>query len=209
MPRMNASPGELAALPRRDRNKLRTRRRIFEAARQLMTERGFDDVRIEEICELADVANATFFHHFPTKVALLQAFQEDIAEKIARQLADSSAPASEQLRVAGEIILAEWRDNRHLQRRIFAEVLAELGADVECNPDSDIAPLLAAIIAKGQVSGEFRSDFDPETGALIILSAWKAIGIYAIRTGKRPQARKRREQVLTLLLKGMEVDPAT
>jgi AcrR family transcriptional regulator len=200
---MHASTAELAALPRRDRNKLRTRRRIFEAAKQLMVERSFDDVKIEEICELADVANATFFHHFPTKVALLQAFNEDVAEKIADKLQGSEASATEQLRLAGDIILEEWRDNRHLQRRIFAEVLTELGSQADCEPGSDILSLLSAIIEGGQKTGEFRSDFHAETGALIILSAWKALGIYAIQTGKRQRARKGREHALSLLLHGM------
>jgi AcrR family transcriptional regulator len=46
--------------------------RILEAARELFAEQGFLETRVADICERADIAQKTFFNHFPTKLDLLR-----------------------------------------------------------------------------------------------------------------------------------------
>ena len=55
------------AVGRRDRKKLATRQSLRNAALQLVAERGFANVTIEDITEAADVAPRTFFNYFPSK----------------------------------------------------------------------------------------------------------------------------------------------
>ena len=63
-----ATPRRLTgAVGRRDRKKLATRRALRNAALQLVAERGFANVTIEDITEAADVAPRTFFNYFPSK----------------------------------------------------------------------------------------------------------------------------------------------
>jgi len=52
---------------RRERRKLEVRGRIVEAARELFDVQGFDATRVSQIADRADVAEKTFFNHFPTK----------------------------------------------------------------------------------------------------------------------------------------------
>jgi len=47
---------QLAEMSRRDRKKQETRWKIFDAAIQLMGEKGYHEVKIGEICEVADVS---------------------------------------------------------------------------------------------------------------------------------------------------------
>lgn len=62
---------------RRERKKLDTRRRIFRAAFELFTGKGFDATTVEEIAEQADVGKGTVFNYFPQKTAfLIAAYQE-------------------------------------------------------------------------------------------------------------------------------------
>src|SRR5258707_15101424 len=60
-----------SAVSRRERKKGRTRADIYNAAMNLFLKRGFDSVTIDDICDAADVARATFFLHFPAKETLL------------------------------------------------------------------------------------------------------------------------------------------
>ena len=63
-----ATGGKLAgAVGRRDRKKQATRQALRSAALQLVAERGFANVTIEDITEVADVAPRTFFNYFPSK----------------------------------------------------------------------------------------------------------------------------------------------
>ena len=76
-----------AAVPnRRERNKQRTKERIYTAALELFAEKGFDHTSIEEITERADVARGTFFTHFQNKDALVCAWSENRRAELAERL---------------------------------------------------------------------------------------------------------------------------
>lgn len=49
-----------------------TERKILNAALSLMRERGFDRVSIRDICKEAGITTGAFYHHFPSKEALLE-----------------------------------------------------------------------------------------------------------------------------------------
>ena len=65
-----------APLNRRDRRRLELYERIVEAGEALFEEQGYDETKVAEICERADVAYGTFFNHFPTKLDLLRALAD-------------------------------------------------------------------------------------------------------------------------------------
>ena len=51
----------------RERKKLATRRAISDIATGLFMERGFDNVTVAEVAEVANVAKMTVFNYFPRK----------------------------------------------------------------------------------------------------------------------------------------------
>lgn len=61
----------MATLTRRDRQKSDRRSQLLAAAEQLIAERGFLAVRLEDIGAAAGVSGPAIYRHFPSKEALL------------------------------------------------------------------------------------------------------------------------------------------
>jgi AcrR family transcriptional regulator len=82
----------------RERKKLQTRQQIFEAARRLFNERGFDRVTVAEVARAADVSEVTVFNYFPAKEDLfyggMEFFEEQLLESVrARPRGESAIKA--------------------------------------------------------------------------------------------------------------------
>src|SRR5262249_12875340 len=62
---------------RRERKKRAVRESILAVSRKLLAKGTFEQTRVEQIAESADVAQATFFNYFPTKRHVLRALAEE------------------------------------------------------------------------------------------------------------------------------------
>ncbi|MFF2959911.1 TetR/AcrR family transcriptional regulator [Streptomyces sp. NPDC057963] len=113
-----------------DRRTRRTRKALAAALVELVLERGFGALTVEDITERADVARATFYAHFKGKDDLFTCVTADLLERLAQRLepvvADSAVgftgkPLLEMLRhVADErdlyrVVLRGEGDGRPLQ----------------------------------------------------------------------------------------------
>jgi AcrR family transcriptional regulator len=79
----------------RQRKKEQTRQAIYEAARRLFAERGFDRVAVAEVAREANVSEVTVFNYFPTKEDLFYAgmhfFEEELLEAVRSRKPGESA----------------------------------------------------------------------------------------------------------------------
>mgnify|MGYP002737731723 CR=1 FL=1 len=80
MTRANPAPGQRAA------QKLRTRRALADAARELFVQTGYGETKAEAIAARAGVSRATFYLHFASKAEivtdLMRSLAGDLAENI-------------------------------------------------------------------------------------------------------------------------------
>src|SRR6187455_1129212 len=83
------------AVDRHSRRRERTRARMMDAAKALFARQGVDNTRINEITEEADVGFGSFYNHFDSKEAIVEAVlaetvaaQGEAIEAVTRQLED-------------------------------------------------------------------------------------------------------------------------
>ena len=79
----------------RQRKKEQTRQAIYEAARRLFSERGFNRVTVAEVARAANVSEVTVFNYFPSKEDLFYAgmhfFEEELLEAVRQRKPGESA----------------------------------------------------------------------------------------------------------------------
>jgi AcrR family transcriptional regulator len=115
---LSAATGRPVSL--RERKKLATRRLLRRAALELVAQRGFGNVTVEDIAEAANVSPRTFFNYFPSKEAVLFSGDSDREDAIRERVATllPGRPATDVLR----LVLAE--DSQE-----SADELRSLGGD--------------------------------------------------------------------------------
>lgn len=73
-----------------DRRVIRTRRQLRDALMELILERGYNAVTIEDITERADLGRTTFYLHYHDKDELLVKSLEEIAAELKIQIEQSA-----------------------------------------------------------------------------------------------------------------------
>jgi AcrR family transcriptional regulator len=69
-------------VPEMDRRKRKTRKAIFHACVELVQEKDFQSITINEIVECADLNRGTFYLHFADKYDMMNSFEDEMIEKI-------------------------------------------------------------------------------------------------------------------------------
>lgn len=198
-----AAPAPPAPVGRRARKKAETRARIFEAAIKLFLENSYHGVTIEQVCETADVANGTFFLHFPTKADLLMEFSAQLNERIAARLTDATGTPTQRLWALREAMVAEWDAHASLMLDMVQELLAQQPADLSARTANSLHSLATQLIAEGQRDGLYDKSFSAPLVATTLLSGWNGITVTWSKSGDWEAARQANEEVLTLILKGL------
>jgi AcrR family transcriptional regulator len=104
----------------RERKKLATRRSIRRTAIELIAERGFSHVTVEDIAAAAEVSPRTFFNYFPSKEAVLYGTDPGRAEETHDRLIND-LPGHSALEVLRVVLLDQVRQ--------IADEFSELGGD--------------------------------------------------------------------------------
>jgi AcrR family transcriptional regulator len=169
---------------RRERKKERTRADIYQAAMNLFLRRGFDAVTIEEICDEADVARGTFFLHFATKESLLAEYGQRINEELAAMLKNYRGNATGALRAAFKMLASAAARHPDVVQLLVREVLMQPMLLTRHDEQAqDLVMLLAAVIRRGQSSGEFRRRVEPTVAALAACASFFAFVYEWVRRG--------------------------
>jgi AcrR family transcriptional regulator len=99
-------------LDRHARRRERTRSKLLDAARALFARQGVDNTRINEITDEADVGFGSFYNHFESKEAIVEAV---LAEAVAAQ-GEAIDAATVELDDPAEVVAAAHRSLLNLAR---------------------------------------------------------------------------------------------
>jgi AcrR family transcriptional regulator len=195
----------------RERKKLATRRTLRRVALDLVAERGFSHVTVEDIAEAADVSPRTFFNYFPSKEAALFGADPDriaaLREGVVRAapggtaldalravMADDARAVADELSALGGDP-ADWlrrikqaRTDPHLraahaaQMAMLERAIAEgLAERLGTDPERDPYPGLLAAIATGIMRSSIT--FWAGSGGTVPLGRLVELGFLALAGG--------------------------
>jgi AcrR family transcriptional regulator len=108
-------PVEPATRHRPDRRVRRTRAALLAALIDLMTEKGYDAVTVQDIIDRADVGRSTFYAHFTDKEDLLVSGIENLRPQVA---GGSSASGERELFAFSLELFRHVRGQRRLYRAL-------------------------------------------------------------------------------------------
>jgi AcrR family transcriptional regulator len=171
------------------------RARVLDAAVELFARQGYDATSVAEVIGLAGVAKGGFYHHFPSKEALLYEVYGDL---ITRQLAAMDAILARQLGPAqtlraliGDLVestaasaqqaMVFWRE----QRRLGDERTGEYRRARRRYHDT-----VARLVRDAQLGGIFAAVASPEMVTFTIFGVINELPLWY-----RPQGRKRPAQI--------------
>lgn len=148
-----------------------TKKKLFDAAMELIGERGFTDASVDEIVERAGVAKGTVYYHFTGKAELVEALIIDRFRPLARAFRDAAAAHTDDPRAAIEAIVRAELEFL-LQHGSFSKLLlTEMWREDRVWRESlvlartELFAVISDVIRQGIASGEFRPDIEPDFGA--------------------------------------------
>ncbi|MGW5106049.1 TetR/AcrR family transcriptional regulator [Nocardia sp. NPDC004123] len=194
---------------RLDRRKREVRERILQAAFDLFLSQGIEVTKIEEICERADVANRTFFNHFPTRQDLIRALAEQRLIHLHDVLFDRSGqPLPARLIGFFDDISAELLGQGDTYREMIGVML--IATPTGYQRGFILHDTFLEMVKQGVADGEITSRHAPAILADIIVGAlvrgivnWTVDNTFALDTGLHDVA----AALVDLLMTGQSTRP--
>jgi len=158
-----AGNGGLETLGLRERKKARLRQQIIDTSIRLFRKRGYENTRVEDIVQILEISQPTFFRYFPSKDAVLREVGRRgfncIKEHLETELS-SSATTAERLRHMYESRTREVESDRPLWRAVVLSGAMDPVRSPEVRrPEEVAASLLRDILSEGQKRGEVTDAF--------------------------------------------------
>lgn len=149
----------------RERKKQRLRQTIVEAAVALFRERGFEETRVQDILERADISLGTFYNYFSGKDAVLDEFGGKLiasyVELAASELEAEESTVAERVKALARACGKAFSSDPEFMTVVVTRSRAFGGRGQLPTRDDPIYGLLSQLFEEGQASGEIRRDVPP------------------------------------------------
>ncbi|SFM72095.1 TetR/AcrR family transcriptional regulator [Thermodesulforhabdus norvegica] len=157
-------------LSRRERERLRHRREILDAALELFSERGYHNVSVRDIAQKAEFSIGTIYKFFEGKEDLYRSLMLDKAEELHAQLIEALRREGDEVEKLRRFITTKcrlFRENVKIVRLYFTETRGA-GFSIKAGLDQEIRKkydeclkLVASIFRSGMEKKIFNDLSDP------------------------------------------------
>ena len=152
-----------AELGLRERKKARLRQEIIDTALRLFRAKGYENTRVEDVVQVLEISQPTFFRYFPTKDAVLYEVGNRgyscITEKLKMELS-SDASTADRLRRLYHEFAHEVEANRWLWQAVVLSGAMDPVRSPQMRGQEEIAvSLLQEILEQGQKREEITRAF--------------------------------------------------
>jgi len=170
---------------------LETRSRLTSVADELVAEKGFEALRIDEVVLRAGVAKGTFFAHFQDKDELMDLLIGERIDTLLDRMAAGPAPRDADQLARRLMPLVELMSS---ERYVFDVIMRRSGAMAleEIGPIACTFGRLGELMGQWLAQGAFRKDVPPEIlveGVEAFLMQTLALNFCALHRDKPMKAR--------------------
>lgn len=161
-----------------------TKKKIYEAARQLALENGFDNISVDSIVKGAGVSKGSFYVHFESKDALAAAFIEEYTTTADIDYKSFLTSLPDHNSVFETLILLAEKISEFISTKIGLENIsvlykAHLAKTINSTPamsyNRELYKLFTEVLEKGVRLGELRQDIPVETLSKHLILAIRGI----------------------------------
>lgn len=136
---------------------------LLNVSTQLIIEKGYHNVSINEICKKSKVAKGTFYIYFNSKTDIILKILADVSSHIFEKNWDNYPSAEEQLKE----YIHSYLTTIASQGVDFTRIVLQIIIEERLNMDTDLAHLHQQLVHKiinyGKETGEIRKDISTET----------------------------------------------
>jgi TetR/AcrR family fatty acid metabolism transcriptional regulator len=188
------------------------RRVILDAAVRVFARQGFHTCRVSDIADEAGVAYGLVYHYFSSKEQILDTLFLERWDVMLQAIAEADAsgrPPREKLYAIASFIIDSYRHDPELMKVIIVEVTraANTFGLTHLEKIRDAYAGIAAIVARAQADGEFRSEITPEFAAQAFYGAVEQVltgWIFDSMTVGQPELDRAKSMIVETICSGLE-----
>lgn len=147
----------------RERKKAKLRQQIIDTAIRLFRKNGYENTRVEDIVQVLEISQPTFFRYFPSKDAVVRDVGVRgigcITEQLQSELANEATTAEHLRRLYGSLAHLTEADRPLWRAVVLSGAMDPVRSPEMKEHDTVIMGLLRDILSQGQKRGEITREF--------------------------------------------------
>jgi AcrR family transcriptional regulator len=146
----------------RERKKARLRQQIIDTAIRLFRERGYENTRVDDVVQILEISQPTFFRYFPSKDAVLRDVAlrgiECVTEQLRAGLSADTSTAERLRKSYGAMARYTEADRALWQAVVLSGAMDPVRSPEMRQHDETAVAVLREVLALGQKRGEITRE---------------------------------------------------